>query len=130
MRTKQNKDGHQHQSEGFSGSTALKSSYFGVEDVNGEPPARDPKDGRIVEEMREALGVQSSAGHQHLQVCSEPGDVFDEAKEDVGVERPLVGLIDDDHTKSTRGGVRKRPERCALSQGPHSPQQIHLSCYL
>lgn len=76
--------------------------YFCVEDINREPPARDPKDGRVVKETGEALGVQSGAGHQHLQVCSEPGNVFDETKEDVRVERSLVGLIYDDHAKNTQ----------------------------
>lgn len=133
MRTKQNKDRHQHQSEGFRSSTALKSSYFRVEDVNGEPPARDPKNGCIVEEMREAFSVQGGAGHQHLQVCSEPGDVFNETKEDVGVERPLVGLINDDHTKNTRRGQETARNVCSVwtdvpllthtSLGPHSFQQ-------
>lgn len=126
MRTKQNKDRHQHQSEGFRSSTALKSSYFCVEDVNGEPPARDPKNGCIVEEMREAFSVQSGAGNQHLQISSEPGDVFNETKEDVGVERPLVGLIDDDHTKNTRRGSGNVQKRVLRVDGC-APPDTHIS---
>lgn len=78
MKGKQNKDRHQHQSEGSSSCVlcCITSSYFSVEDVDREPPAWDPKDGSIVEEPGEAFGVQSGTGHQHLQVCSEPGDVF------------------------------------------------------
>ncbi len=73
-------------------------SYFSVEDIDGEPPARDPEDGRVIKEAGEAFGVQSGAGHQHFQVRSEPGDVLNQTKQDVCVERSLVGLIYDDHT--------------------------------
>lgn len=90
-------------------SIQITSSYFSVEDIDREPPARDPEDRRFVEEAGEALGVQSGAGHQHLQVRSEPGDVLNETKQDVCVERSLVGFIYDDHT-----GGRKR-ERGSLS---------------
>lgn len=100
---KKQENRHRDQSGRFDSSCGLcLSSYFGVEDVHGEPPARDPEDGRVVEEAGEAFGVQSGAGHQHLQVCSEPGDVFDETEEDVRVEGPLMGLIDDDHTNNTQ----------------------------
>lgn len=44
------------------------------------------------------LSVQSRTGHQHFQVWSEPADVFDETKEDVGVQGSLVGLVYDEHT--------------------------------
>lgn len=80
------------------------SSYFSIVDINGEPPARDPEDRCVIEEAREALGVQSGAGHQHLQVRSEPGNVFNQAKQDVCVECSLMSLIYDDHTG---GGERK-----------------------
>lgn len=49
------------------------------------------------------LGVQSRAGHQHFEVRSEPGNVFDETKEDVGVQGSLVGLIYDEHTGRREG---------------------------
>lgn len=78
-------------------------SYFSVEDIDRKPPAWDPEDGGVVEETGEVLRVQSSAGHQHLQVWSEPGDVFDETKQDVCVEGSLVGLVYDDHTGGGKG---------------------------
>lgn len=78
-------------------------SYFSVEDIDRKPPAWDPEDGGVIEETREVLRVQSSAGHQHLQVWSEPGDVFDETKQDVCVEGSLVGFVYDDHTGGRKG---------------------------
>lgn len=82
-------------------------SYFSVEDINRESPARDPEDGCVVKETGEALSVQSGAGHQHLQVWSEPGDVLNQTEQDVCVERSLVGLIDDDHTKGTGSWIQR-----------------------
>lgn len=106
-------------------------AYFGVEDINGEPPARDPEDGRLVEETGEALGVQGGAGHQHLQVCPEPGDVFDETKEDVGVERSLVRLVYDDHTGEgdthTQTHRRWRSSTNNGEGGGRSPQALTCS---
>lgn len=77
---------------------SITCSYFCVEDVDREPSARDPEDGRVVKEAGEALGVESSTGHQNLQVRSEPGDVFNQPEQDVRVKRSLVGFVYDDHT--------------------------------
>lgn len=75
-----------------------QSSNLSIEDIYREPPARDPEDRSVIEKAREALSVQSGAGHQHLQVRSEPGNVLNQTKQDVCVERSLVGLVYDDHT--------------------------------
>lgn len=56
------------------------------------------------------LGVQSRTGYQDFQVRSKPSNVFDEAKEDVGVEGSLVGLIYDEHT-----GRREGAHKCKSS---------------
>lgn len=77
--------------------------YLRVEDVHREPPAGDSEYRRVVEEAGETLCVQGGAGHQHLQVRTEPGDVLDQAKQDVCVQCPLVGLINDDHTERGEG---------------------------
>lgn len=77
-------------------------SYFCVKDINRESPAWDPEHRRIIKEAREAFRVQSGAGDQNLQVWSEPGDVLNQTKQDVRVERSLMGLIYDDHTVNTR----------------------------
>lgn len=83
-------------------------THFSVEDVHGESPARDPENGRVVKEGGEARRVQGGTGHQHLQVGSEPGDVFDQAKQDVRVKSSLVSLVDKDHTERRKTGGGKK----------------------
>ena len=66
---------------------------FGVQNVHGVPAPGDPENRGVVKVLTELLGIQGGAGNQQLQVGSEPGDVFHQAKQDVSVQRTLVSLI-------------------------------------
>lgn len=71
---------------------------LGVVDVNRVAPAGHSKDGSMVEELAEVLGVQGGRGDEQLEVGPEASQILDKAKQDVRVKRPFVSLIDHHHT--------------------------------
>ena len=52
------------------------------------------EDGRIVKVLAELLRVHGGRGDEQLEVGPEARNVLDEAKQDVGVQRALVRLVD------------------------------------
>ena len=73
---------------------------LGVVDVNWVASARDSKDGGVVKELAEVLGIQRGRGDEQLEVWSEASQILDKAKQDICVKCALMSFVDHHHTAS------------------------------
>jgi len=53
-------------------------------------------------DLWELVSVECRAGDEQLEIRSEPRNVFDETKQNVGVKRSLMSLVHYHHTRHTR----------------------------
>lgn len=92
----------------------IRGEHLGIEDVHGKPAPGDPEDGGVVEEGGEAGSVQRGRSHQHLELRSEASHIFDQPKEDVCVQGPLMSLVHHHHAAGTGRSDDRAAVRPAL----------------
>ena len=64
------------------------------------------EDRRVAEEARHALERERRRGHDQLELGTARQHALEHAEQQIHVERPLVGLVDDDGVVATQFGVR------------------------
>ena len=77
---------------------------LGVVDVHRVTPPWHSEDWGMVKELAEVLCIQCGRGDEQLEVWPESGQVLDQPKQHICVERPLMCLVNHHHT------VRKTPD--------------------
>src|SRR5260221_4360651 len=70
--------------------------------------ARDLDHRRAVEKLRDALGVDGGRGDNDLELRAHRHESLHVAQEEIDVEAPLVGLVDDDRVVGAQLAVRMR----------------------
>ena len=75
--------------------------------------------------LRELLSIQGGTWYEQLKIRPESSDVLHQTKQNVGVQRALMGLINDQHTAAKNKNMRISFGECAdfffliLSHIPH-----------
>ena len=76
-----------------------------VFDADGIHPAADLEHGRAVEGGREFFEIEGGRGDHHLKIGTLGQEGLENPQEEVDVQAPLVGLVDDDRVVFTEAAV-------------------------